>query len=140
RDADRVIRAGESTNRSGGSSRCRTHQKVSSIHIPLLQAKRILAAAVHYTAWRPARRHSAASPETRMVQTVVFWVSARGMAGSKNQGKPLKIRGSPKRTKASAAGALPLQFFMKFRGPPALNNRRRKTIVCPTLAHNHRGA
>src|SRR2546427_12802598 len=51
--------------------------------------------------------HSAASPETPMVQTVV-WLPARGKAGSKNQCKPLKIRGSPKRTKASAAGATPV--------------------------------
>src|SRR2546422_11248248 len=44
----------------------------------------------------------------RPVRPSISWVSARGKAGSKNQCKPLKIRGSPKRTKASAAGATPV--------------------------------
>jgi len=36
---------------------------------------------------------------------------------------------------------LPLNaFFMKFRGPQALNNRRRKPIVCPTRLLTCRGA
>ena len=36
---------------------------------------------------------------------------------------------SPRRLSILSRG----RFFMKFRGPKALSNRRRKTIVCPTL-------
>src|SRR2546422_8116545 len=75
----------------------------------------------------------------RPVRPSISWVSARGKAGSKNQCKPLKIRGSPKRTKASAAGATPVfHEISRAAGPKQQTTKTRKPIVCPTLAKDQR--
>jgi hypothetical protein len=50
------------------------------------------------------------------------------------QTNSLNISTASPTSPAHAFVMMPLsEFFMKFRGPKALSNRRQKPIVCPTL-------